>query len=146
MRKKCIEKARTIEDNFYFTGGVLFLAGAVIAAVWFLYPGLRRLVKIPPCLFHLITGYYCPGCGGTRAVRALLHGHILQSLHYHPIVPYGAAVYLYFMVTQTIERISRRRIQIGMRYHDCFLWTAVVIILMNFLIKNMLRCLYGFIM
>ena len=24
-----------------------------------------------PCLFHLATGYYCPGCGGTRAIASL---------------------------------------------------------------------------
>lgn len=146
MRKKCIKKAKTIEDNFYFTGGMLFLINAAIAAALLLCPELRRLVKIPPCLFHLITGYYCPGCGGTRAVRALLHGNILRSLYYHPAVPYGAAIYLYFMATQTIERVSRSRIQVGMRYHDGFLWIAAAIILLNFFVKNILHFVYGFMM
>ena len=31
---------------------------------------------IYPCLFHLVTGAYCPGCGGTRALLALLHGRL----------------------------------------------------------------------
>ena len=30
-----------------------------------------------PCLFHLATGYYCPGCGGTRAIASLLHGQVI---------------------------------------------------------------------
>ena len=33
-----------------------------------------------PCLFHLVTGYYCPGCGGNRACalarRAQEHGEL----------------------------------------------------------------------
>ena len=33
-----------------------------------------------PCLFQMITGYYCPGCGGTRATVFLLHGDILKSV------------------------------------------------------------------
>ena len=33
-----------------------------------------------PCLFHLMTGLYCPGCGGTRAVRALFRGDLAMSL------------------------------------------------------------------
>jgi hypothetical protein len=27
----------------------------------------------PRCLFHSVTGYYCPGCGSQRAFHSLLH-------------------------------------------------------------------------
>jgi hypothetical protein len=29
---------------------------------------------LPSCPFHVLTGLYCPGCGTTRALHALLHG------------------------------------------------------------------------
>ena len=35
----------------------------------------------PICLFHKLTGWNCPGCGGTRAAYQLLHGHLLRALH-----------------------------------------------------------------
>ncbi|HEX6447294.1 MAG TPA: DUF2752 domain-containing protein [Streptosporangiales bacterium] len=35
----------------------------------------------PTCPSLLVTGYYCPGCGGLRAMYALTHGHPLQALH-----------------------------------------------------------------
>lgn len=41
-----------------------------------------------PCLFHFLTGFYCPGCGGTRAVRLLLEGNLAGSFCYHPFVLY----------------------------------------------------------
>lgn len=44
-----------------------------------------------PCIFHLLTGWYCPGCGGTRAVKYLLQGKLLLSFQYHPLVLYMAA-------------------------------------------------------
>ena len=34
----------------------------------------------PSCLFHSLTGWNCPGCGGTRAAYQLLHGHLLRAL------------------------------------------------------------------
>ena len=30
----------------------------------------------PVCMFHQLTGLNCPGCGGTRSLYALLHGHL----------------------------------------------------------------------
>lgn len=47
-----------------------------------------------PCLFHLLTGLYCPGCGGTRAIWALLRGDVLKSFCYHPFVLYAVMVML----------------------------------------------------
>jgi len=35
----------------------------------------------PRCLFYQATGFYCAGCGMTRALHALLHGRILEALH-----------------------------------------------------------------
>ena len=33
-----------------------------------------------PCLFHALTGLYCPGCGVTRCANALLHGNWRAAL------------------------------------------------------------------
>ena len=72
-------KAATPPSLTFFTVVVLGLmalgAGTVI---FFFNPSTYAL--FPPCLFHALTGLYCPGCGGTRAVYQLLHGHILPAL------------------------------------------------------------------
>jgi hypothetical protein len=39
----------------------------------------------PPCVFHHVTGLNCPGCGGTRAFFALVHGDLLRSIRYNPM-------------------------------------------------------------
>lgn len=38
----------------------------------------------PPCIFRKATGIYCPGCGSTRALRALFEGDFLAALRYNP--------------------------------------------------------------
>ncbi len=50
--------------------------------------------RYPTCLFYEMTGYYCPGCGNTRAVLALLQGHILRAFGYNPMIPVLAMVLL----------------------------------------------------
>ena len=37
------------------------------------------------CPFKFVTGLPCPGCGGTRAVMALLHGQILEAIYLNPL-------------------------------------------------------------
>ena len=39
----------------------------------------------PPCIFRKATGIYCPGCGSTRALRALVGGDFLAALRYNPL-------------------------------------------------------------
>lgn len=41
---------------------------------------------LPPCSFHALTGLYCPGCGSTRALHALLHGDVTQAMAMNPLL------------------------------------------------------------
>ena len=62
--------------------GLFLLAGATACVVVLMFPpGSPRTKWLPKCLFHEWTGLYCPGCGGTRALYALLHGELKTSLH-----------------------------------------------------------------
>jgi hypothetical protein len=56
-------------------GATVVGAGAV---VFFFNPNTHGFY--PVCLFHKLTGWNCPGCGGTRAVYALLHGNFPLAL------------------------------------------------------------------
>ena len=40
----------------------------------------------PPCPFNYLTGLQCPGCGGTRALHALLHGDIAGAFAFNPML------------------------------------------------------------
>ena len=35
----------------------------------------------PPCPIYQLLHIRCPGCGATRALAALLHGHLREAVH-----------------------------------------------------------------
>lgn len=39
-----------------------------------------------PCLFHEVTGLYCPGCGMTRAMIALLSFDVVSCFRYNALL------------------------------------------------------------
>ena len=83
----------------------------------------------PKCFILKNYGFYCPGCGGTRAVKALLHGHILESLRYHPIVVYIAALLIAYLIFHRKPKIVHAYI-------------ALIIILLQFAYKNLLLLIF----
>lgn len=102
---------------------------------------LRQI--IPVCFWYRTTGYYCPGCGGTRAWTALLHLHIFKSVCYHPIVLYGTVVGGWFWLSTTLELISKKRFS-AMRLKSLYLYLALAIVLIQWLVKNVLVYTMGY--
>ena len=129
-------KELTAETAFFVVGIILAAIAIVIAALFALFPEVFARFKFP-CMFHEITGLYCPGCGGTRAVKALLGGHVVKSFLYNPVVLYGAVMYILFMGSQLLERLTRGKVK-GLKYRHLYLWLALVIVVVNCLVRNIL--------
>lgn len=134
-------KELTTETAFFAVGIILAAIAFVIAALFAVFHERLALLRFP-CIFHEITGLYCPGCGGTRAVKALLKGHIIISFVYNPIVLYCAVIYIWFMGSQLLERVTKGRVN-GLKYRHLYLWLALLIVVINCIIRNILLVRYG---
>ena len=88
-----------------------------------------------PCLFHLLTGLYCPGW-------ALLAGNLLLSIRYHPLVAYMAVVLTAELVSFGVSRAAKNpRYYLG---HEKFLvYTGAAIALVNWVYKNYMLVVRG---
>ena len=69
-----------------------------------------------PCAFKALTGYDCPGCGGTRMVWYLLHGNVVQAARHHLVVFLAIPFVLYayaVMVAGRIFHVTLPRLRIS---------------------------------
>ncbi|MEV4383244.1 DUF2752 domain-containing protein [Streptosporangium sp. NPDC049644] len=64
--------------------GAALVAGAAVAFVGAVDP--NEPGHYPTCPFLMLTGLYCPGCGGLRTVHALVHGDPVTALGLNPLV------------------------------------------------------------
>ena len=132
-------KKLPLEKQLYVMGAAFF---PVMIIPTVIYLRLAEAGRIGDCIFLTVFHLYCPGCGGTRAIRCLLQGHLLQSFWYHPLVLYGAVMYLIFMGSHTLEFLTKGRIH-GLRFRAWYLWTALGILVVNLIVKNVLFLGFG---
>lgn len=140
------KKQKCLEEELYQAGLVLFAVAAVAVPFWVsvILPKLNLTQN--GCIVWMLFGAYCPGCGGTRAVNALLHGHFLLSLWYHPLVLYSFVLYFVFMVSWTVAKFGLFGIKKGIAFRTGYIYGMVIVIAVNFLTKNLLKFCFGIIM
>ena len=71
---------------------ILVGIGVGLTFLYFVKPGT---FPYPTCVFHDLTGLYCPGCGSTRALYQLLHGNILTALHDNVMAVFAIPFFIY---------------------------------------------------
>ena len=129
-------------NKAFYDLGKWILAAVFAAAIFIWIFGDSWLAKVPDCAFEKVTGLYCPGCGGTRAVIALFQGHPIKSFLFHPAVPYTFVVYCVFM----IRMFLLKHFGIGKEKDGRivpFVFIGIAIVLVQWIVKLILLLGYG---
>lgn len=62
----------------------------------------------PSCPFHTMTGLNCPGCGITRGLHQLTHGHVLTALRYNVLMLLLVPLLAYVLLSQALVVVRGR--------------------------------------
>lgn len=101
-----------------------------------------RFLAAQPCLFRQLTGFFCPGCGGTRAFLALLKGRLVLSFCYHPLILYCVVLTCWILCSRVLSRRKGKTENLrGLELKD--IYGGIAVITINFLIKNMVLAVTG---
>lgn len=102
IRSKICKNELGNTDKLLYELGLVALGIGIAAVLLYFTTGINVLVLKYPCVFNKVTHLCCPGCGGTRALRALLKGEILKSIYDYPPLIFAAVIYVVFMVRCTL--------------------------------------------
>lgn len=103
---------------------------------------LNKFIKIPQCFLYKKTGIYCLGCGATRALYSLISGNVFRSIYYNPFVLYIIGVDVYFLITESISKVFKRKNNFFIRNINIYIYIGIFILILNWLIKVIvLKCM-----
>ena len=109
----------------------VLLAGAAYLFVF--EPGKTGL--FPVCLFRFLTGYQCPGCGSTRALHQLLHGHVIAAFELNPFFLVAIPFLLYALIRYSVI-VMRGGVPTHNRLPPRYIYAVFFIVLSFWIFRN----------
>lgn len=109
----------------------LLIGTAVYILLLRVIPDTDRLTG---CQVRRFTGIICPACGGTRAVLALLHGHIGMAVYYHPAVVLLAFMCAAYLIVNTLRLVTAGRTPL-MRFHTAYVYVWLGVFVLQYILK-----------
>lgn len=118
--------SRKLKISFF-----IIAAGAILLLYFFVEP---KDGNLPKCVFHEITGLYCPGCGVQRSFHALLKGDILEAFDFNLLFILFLPLIVYFII---IFLLDKKHAPSSFIYKKKFSILVLVIVLGFWLLRNL---------
>lgn len=85
------------------------VCGVMICLIgWWLYQNVI-ISFTPPCLAWAALRKYCPGCGGTRAVRYLVQMDLFSSVRCHPAPLLGVTLLILWWLELILKQFGKEK-------------------------------------
>lgn len=140
------EDLKSIDKVFFII--CLILTGGLAVLAILQSTGMVLLTDLGfPCSFRLVSGYYCPGCGGTHAVCALAAGDLITCAKEHAFVLYATFGIFIFLLWNTFSTIYNKKTGSAkipvMHFYTAYIYVGIAIIFIQWIIKNALLIIHS---
>ena len=109
---------------------ILSILTIIILLLIYLYLNKKYGFYIP-CIFHKITGFYCPGCGATRCILSLIKGNIKAAFFYNPLFFIMIPFFIFGIIYKCYIYIADKEEKIISNIPN-YIWVVVLIIVIIF--------------
>lgn len=113
------------------------VAAAALAGCGAVYLYFHSPYEYPlPCMWYLLTGFYCPGCGAGRACYFLLHGKVMQAFSYNPLMVILLPFFCLYAAARTVDWVMTGENHIDGKMNIKMLAGILIIIFLYGVIRN----------
>ena len=129
-------RSEIIGSGFRVRPAVVFTAALAAAGmVVFYFVDPASTVFLPECAFHEHTGLYCAGCGGLRAVHALVHGDLPAAVGYNLfIILVLFPITIFYVVKQFVWMVKGS--PAGTTISTRFAWFVIAGVIIFTVVRN----------
>ncbi|MCM1110167.1 MAG: DUF2752 domain-containing protein [Clostridium sp.] len=120
---------------------IILVAVAVVAVLGVIYAVFDPMETwwMPRCMFRVLTGFDCPGCGSQRAIHALLHGNLTAALRANAVMVISLPVVALYLFAE-FSRSRHPRLFLALNSRAATLSVAALIVLW-WIVRNLVPSL-----
>ena len=90
-----------------------------------------------PCIFHKITGFYCPGCGITRCLWSLIKGDFINAFKFNPLVFILLPFLLIYFIYNSYIYIWDKDNKLNKSISNYFYLIILIIVIIFGIVRNL---------
>jgi hypothetical protein len=88
-----------------------------------------------PCIFHLVTGLWCCGCGGTRMFISIFKGNFKQAFYYNQLLFISLPLFIFFYLDLLLSFIIKKE-PLYKKVPNWIYYIYIVILIIFMIIRN----------
>jgi len=115
--------------------GLLLLVVLGVAVLFFILDPNKHEI-FPKCVFHSLTGMYCPGCGSQRALHSLLHLDLAGVVSYNFLFLPAGFLLLYHYAHPLLNRFLNWKLP-NLFYMKYTPWVFFVVVILFWVLRNL---------
>ena len=109
------------------------LIALLIGIIYFIFGNIYNIYI--PCVFHELTGLYCPGCGTTRMINSLIRLDFYQAFRYNQMVFILIPIFTLYLIDFIYKSIKNKKPLLYKTPN--YIWYIIVVLLVIFgIIRN----------
>ncbi|MDF2539784.1 MAG: hypothetical protein K0S76_2805 [Herbinix sp.] len=130
IKSKQREKPSDHKINRKIIGRIITVAIPLFGVLLILLKNYAFIIlrNLPACPIYEYHHLYCPGCGNTRSVAALLNGDILKALRFN-IVPFLLGVFVLIAYIELVTYSFGKHLRLVPRSNKFYITTSIILVL-----------------